>query len=102
MLKSMTATQEETLYSSASTAMAAGNWDNAILYLRQLVALLAITRNVTRGYSGNAQQSISYNGINLYELIAQCERERTAATIDSLNAGPLIRVRQRYVKATDT
>lgn len=96
----MTIAQLDALYASASAAMAAGEWGNAILYLMQMQARLASMPNVERALADAGSQKIGWNASQIDALIAQCRRQKAAAAAAASTTGIWGTTRITYKRAT--
>lgn len=95
----MTIAGINSLYDAAAAAMGAADWDSAISYLLQLQARLASTPNVSRSQGGGSQ-SFTFNPGDIAGLIANCRRQKAAATAAASTSGPWQTCKVNYTRAT--
>ncbi len=79
----MTIAELNTLYSSAVANMDAADWDSAITDLMKMQARLASTPNISRALAGGGNQSIAWTSASIKDLIAECRRNATRATLEA-------------------
>lgn len=95
----MSIAELNTLYTSAAASMASGDWESAIVTLLQLQARLASTPNASRNVGGGSQ-SFTFNPGDIDGLIANCRRQKTAATVAASTTGPWQSSKVTYARAS--
>lgn len=68
------------LFSQATAALDAGNYDLAIQKAMAIQVRLATTPNVTRSLAGGGSQALSFNPAQLDSFISGCRQMKAAAT----------------------
>jgi hypothetical protein len=91
----MTIAELNTLYSTASTAMASADWASAITALMQCQARLATMPNMSRDV-GSGSQSIQFSPGDIPGLISLCRNNQSAAQAVSL--GPFQECKVAYAR----
>jgi len=87
----------QTLDAAARAAMESAEWDTAICKLLQLQSILTANPNLDRD-AGSGKLAISWNSNNLSELIANCRRQKAAATVASSTTGPWQTTKLTYTR----